>query len=124
MSVNSKLRAIADQLPPTPKYDDKGKIVYTIKKSKVLGADILKQHPDAIELGKDGAEIPMDPKRMYMANTQVAVMSNHFEALRYFYDMHGAEGVNKYIDQCFAYNKLQKPDAFIFSNEAKIIRLN
>lgn len=62
-------------------------------------------------------------KQTYIADDIRVVAVNHFDALRYFFDKYGEEGVNKYIDQCYAFNKVPKPLDMVFSNKPKIISL-
>ncbi len=123
MSRNRLFREIADKLPQVPKYDDKGRILYKIVKKQVLGSEILKNNPAATIETKEGIVLPVQMFEKYLANTKVAVMADHFEGLQYFYRTHGAEGVNRYIDKCFAYHKLKKPAELIFV-DTKIVNLN
>lgn len=123
MSRNKRFREIADKLPPVPKFDSNGKKMITYKKELRSGADILKQFPEEMIKTKSGISIPINPLDKYEQNTPVYIMVDHFEALQYFYKRHGAEGVNRYIDKCFAYHKFKKPKDLVFT-ETKVISLN
>lgn len=124
MPLNRKLRLIADQLPPCPKLDDKGRIRYASGTAKVKGEDLIAQTgKTTIQNGQTNKIEPIDADRIYTIHVKNPMLIDHFEALKYFLDVHGESGVEDYIDKCFEFNKMKRPEGLKFK-ETKIIQLN
>lgn len=105
MSINSKLRAIAHQLPTLPRVNKNGVIQTYSENVKVKGEKILKLVPDA----KDKSGNPIESDKFYINTVTKNYPSDHFKELKEMYHANGEDGVNTYIQICFDYNKSINP---------------
>lgn len=81
MSANKEIRALANALPPYPKFDDQGNI-RTIPVSRYFtGAQLMAKHkgPEPLR-DKDGN--PLNPKKNYFWTGGKPLLVNHFEELK------------------------------------------
>lgn len=105
MSLNRKLRDIAEILPPLPQFMPNGQPYRrVVGKTNILGADILKEDPEAKISGKD-----VDPKKNYIVTKRELVYENHAKRLIDIKAKFGIEGLRQYVSLCYKFNKLEEP---------------
>lgn len=104
MSTNQKLRAIAEQLPPLPKLKNE-KVQYQKVNQRITGEKILQEDPEAKT--KDG--MPLLRHLWYQRAVRVPLLLDHFSTMKSIYKNSGADGVNKYIELAFQFNKIANP---------------
>lgn len=94
MSLNKKLRALADALPQTPKMENGKEVTYKVV---VKGSVLLKENPNATLNGE-----PLNPSRHYTV-THTAY-ENHRKNLKRIYEQQGQAAVEKYVAKIKAYH--------------------
>lgn len=106
MSLNKKLRDIAEVLPPLPKMLPNGKPFTIVSdRMQVRGEKILKENPDAVVDGK-----PVDPNKLYMRVKRELVYENHSKKLLDIKRRFGIEGIRSYVSLCYTWNKMEIPE--------------
>jgi hypothetical protein len=97
MSMNSKIRKLASQLPYFPRTDSKGKLVITYQYK--LGKELLKKDPNAL----DGNKNPIKPDTRY--KVPVVPCADHFMNLKDAHTKDPENGLKKYCDMVQEYNR-------------------
>ena len=103
MSLNRKLRTLAEQLPPYPKLDVAGNMLTT--KVVKYGSEILAKNENA----KDRDGKPLDAKAKYLQ--PVPVMCNHFKQMKAIVTANPGKNVealiNEYMANVYAYHNVK-----------------
>lgn len=103
MSLNKKLREIAEVLPPLPQFMPNGQPHRrVVAKKRVLGSDILKEEPNA--------KNDIDPNKYYTVTKHEYVLENHSKRLIDIKKKFGLEGLRQYISLCYTWNKMEIPE--------------
>lgn len=106
MSLNKKLREIAEVLPPLPQlYPNGTPKMRTVSRTNIMGSEILKQEPDAKVNGKD-----VIPNKSYLVSKKEYVLENHSKRLIDIKKKFGLEGLRQYISLCYTWNKMEIPE--------------
>jgi hypothetical protein len=111
MSLNHKLRRIAELLPDVPVVEQ-GKIMTEKVLITMTGAEILEKKPD-YKL-KNG-ESP-EPKKSYRILHSVPKKINHFEVMCRF-KKQGINAINQYIRFAFEYNQIPLPESILLEEK-------
>lgn len=115
--IYARLAAIAAILPALPVFtgetDEHGnKLIKTRHRvNRVTGAMWLKIDPHAQIDGK----IPELTKRYKLTSPAEPVVVDHDREIKKTFKASGVEGVNKYIQICYEFNKQDRPEDLVFS---------
>lgn len=97
MSLNSKLRDLANKLPYFPRTDSKGKLIITYQYK--MGSELLKKDPEAL----DGHKKPILPDTRY--KVPIVPCADHFMNLKAAHLKDPENGLKNYCDMVQEYHR-------------------